>query len=127
MNRRQFVSRVSLGTAAACTTFARPSLAAPSTGQVTLRFVGMMGFIERQDRSFLVATPGQHHHMTHVPFLMARAGSRIAKALQFAPVPGVIPEAFDTTLIGTRPEDFVFRSLNNTSLDSFAPARWPRW
>ena len=117
MNRRQFVSRVSLGTAAACTTFARPSLAAPSTGQVTLRFVGMMGFIERQDRSFLVATPGQHHHMTHVPFLMARAGSRIAKALQFAPVPGVSPEAFDTTLSGTRPEDFVFRSLNNTSLD----------
>ena len=123
MNRRQFVSRVSLGTAAACTTFARPSLAAPSTGQVTLRFVGMMGFIERQDRSFLVATPGQHHHMTHVPFLMARAGSRIAKALQFAPVPGVIPEAFDTTLIGTRPEDFVFRSLNNTSLDVVSGSR----
>ena len=117
MNRRQFVSRVSLGAAAACTTFARPAIAAPAAGQVTLRFVGMMGFIERQDRSFLVATPGQHHHMTHVPFLMARAGSSIAKALKFTPVAGVVPEAFDSALIGTRPEDFVFRSLSNTSLD----------
>lgn len=122
MNRRQFVSRVSLGAAAACTTF-RPSLAAAATGQVTLRFVGMMGFIERQDRSFLVATPGEHHHMTHVPFLMARAGSAIAKALNFVPVPGVIPEAFDTALIGTRPEDFVFRSLSNTSLDVVSGTR----
>jgi hypothetical protein len=117
MNRRQFVSRVSLGAAAACTTIARPSIAAGATGQATVRFVGMMGFIERQDRSYLVATPGQHHHMNHVPFLMARKGSPIAKALQFAPQPTVIPEAFDTTLAGTRPEDFVFRSLNNTSLD----------
>lgn len=122
MNRRQFVSRVSLGAAAACTTL-RPSLAAAPAGQVTLRFVGMMGFIERQDRSFLVATPGQHHHMTHVPFLMARAGSPIAKALDFAPVPGVIPEAFDTTLVGTRPQDFVYRSLSNASLDVVSGTR----
>ena len=122
MNRRQFVSRVSLGAAAACTTF-RPSLAAAASGQVTLRFVGMMGFIERQDRSFLVATPGQHHHMTHVPFLMARAGSSIAKALNFMPVAGVIPEAFDTTLVGTRPQDFVYRSLSNTSLDVVSGTR----
>ena len=123
MNRRQFVSRVSLGAAAACTTLARPAIAASSTGQMTLRFVGMMGFIERQDRSFLVATPGQHHHMTHVPFLMARAGSSIAKALKFSPAPGVIPEAFDNALIGTRPEDFVFRSLSNTSLDVVSGTR----
>ena len=121
MNRRQFVSRVSLG-AAACT-IARPSLAAPSSGRVTLRFVGMMGFIERQDHSFLVATPGQHHHMTHVPFLMARAGSSIAKALKFSPAPGVIPEAFDNALVGTRPEAFVFRSLSNTSLDVVSGTR----
>lgn len=123
MNRRQFVSRVSLGAAAACTTLARPAVAASSTGQVTLRFVGMMGFIERQDHSFLVATPGQHHHMTHVPFLMARAGSPIAKALKFAPIAGVVPEAFDNALIGTRPEDFVFRSMNNTSLDVISGTR----
>jgi hypothetical protein len=122
MNRRQFVSRVSLGAAAACT-LARPSFAAPSTGQATVRFVGMMGFIERQDHSYLVATPGQHHHMNHVPFLMARAGSPIAKALQFVPQPGVVPEAFDTTLAGTRPEDFVFRSLSNTALDIVTGAK----
>jgi hypothetical protein len=88
-----------------------------------LRFVGMMGFIERQDRSYLVATPGQHHHMNHVPFLMARKGSAIAKALKFMPIAGVIPESFDTMLVGTRPEDFVFRSLNNTSLDVVSGTR----
>ena len=120
MNRRQFVSRVSLGAAAACTTLAQPSLAAPApSGRLNLRFVGMMAFVQRADRSFLVATPGQHasHHMTHVPFLMARAGSPIAKAFSFAPVAGVVPAAFDTALIDSRPEEFVFRSLSNTALD----------
>ena len=118
MNRRQFVSRVSLGAAAACTTIARPSLAA-SSGQLNVRFVGMMTFVERADRSFLVATPGHHafHHMTHTPFLMARKGSAVATALGMSAAPGVIPAAFDTRLIGTRPEDFVYRNLDNTSLD----------
>ena len=32
--------------------------------QVKFRFVGMMGFVERADRSFLVATPGQHALIT---------------------------------------------------------------
>ena len=85
MNRRDFVSRVTLGgVAAACTGFGRPVQAAPLPDQVNVRFVGMMAFVERADRSFLVATPGQHalHHMTHAPFLMARAGSPIAKALR---------------------------------------------
>ena len=123
MNRRQFVSRLSLGAAAACTPLVNSSLAAASSGQINVRFVGMMGFIERQDHSFLVATPGQHHHMTHVPFLMARAGSPVAKALSFAPVPGVVPESFDNALVGTRPEDFVFRSLSNTSLDVISGTR----
>ena len=120
MNRRHFVSRAALGAAAACTTLARPSFAAsPASGQVNLRFVGMMGFIERLDRSFLVATPGQHssHHMTHIPFLMARSGSSVAKAFGFAPVSGVVPEAFDSTLTGTNPSGFVFRSLHNTALE----------
>ena len=78
MNRRDFVSRVTLGgVAAACTGFGRPAHAAPSGNQVNVRFVGMMAFVERADRSFLVATPGQQamHHMTHTPFLMARKGS----------------------------------------------------
>ncbi len=120
MNRRDFVSRVALGgVTAASTSFGRAVQAAPSLEQVSVRFVGMMAFVERADRSFLVATPGQHsmHHMTHTPFLMARAGSAMARALGMAPVPGVVPEAFDTTLIGVTPSDFVFRSLRNTSLD----------
>lgn len=119
MNRRQFVSRVSLGAAVACTPLTYSSLAAEPSGQVTVRFVGMMTFVERADRSFLVATPGHHafHHMTHTPFLMARAGSPIAKALGMSPADGVVPAAFDTRLIGTRPTDFVYRSLDNTALD----------
>ena len=119
MNRRDFVSRVALGTAAACTTIARPALAAPAGTPAGVRFVGMMTFIERADRSFLVATPGQHalHHMTHTPFLMARAGSPIAKAFSMKPAVGVVPAAFDTALVGTSPGEFVYRNLANTSLD----------
>lgn len=118
MNRRQFVSRVSLGAAAACT-LATPSIASTASCQVNVRFVGMMTFVERADRSFLVATPGHHarHHMTHTPFLMARAGSTIATALGMSPVPGVVPAAFDTRLVGTCPDDFVYLNLDNTALD----------
>lgn len=121
MNRRQFVSRVSLGAAAACTTLAHPSLAA-ANGRVNVRFIGMMTFVERADHSFLVATPGQHsmHHMTHVPFLMARAGSEAAKALGMVAAPGVVPAAFDTQLVGTKPAEFVYRNLDNTSIEVIA-------
>ena len=122
MNRRQFVSRVSLGAAAACTPLAHASMAAATSGKVNVRFVGMMAFMERADRSFLVATPGQHafHHMTHTPFLMARKGTAIAQALGMVAVPGVIPAAFDTSLIGSNPSEFVFLNLNNTALDIIA-------
>ena len=118
MNRRAFVSRVTLGTAAACTTIARPSRAS-SPGKLNVRFIGMMGFIERADRSFLVATPGQHgtHHMVHVPFLMARANTPIAKALGMTRVAGVVPAAFDTQLESSTPSDFVFRNLENTAFE----------
>ena len=80
----------------------------------------MMTFVERADRSFLVATPGQHamHHMMHTPFLMARAGSPIAEGIRHdTRVAGVVPAAFDTRSIGTNPAEFVYRSLANTSLD----------
>lgn len=121
MNRRQFVSRVSLGAAAVCTTFPQPSLAAPG-GRINVRFLGMMTFVERADHSFLVATPGQHamNHMTHVPFLMARAGSDAAKALGMLSAPGVVPAAFDTELVGTNPGEFVYRNLDNTSIEVIA-------
>jgi hypothetical protein len=121
MKRRDFVSRVALGATVACTGLAKTASAATS-GRTNVRFVGMMTFIERTDRSFLVATPGQHglHHMSHVPFLMAKAGSPIAQALGLAPAPGVIPASFDTQLIGTRPADFVYRNLENTSIEILA-------
>ena len=91
-----------------------------TANQVNVRFVGMMTFLERADRSFLVATPGQHalHHMMHAPFLMARAGSPIAKAFGMKPAAGVVPAAFDTALVGTNPSEFVYRNLANTSLAS---------
>jgi hypothetical protein len=119
MNRRDFVSRVTLGAAAACTALPRSSAASPVSGQLRMRFVGMMAFIERNDHSFLVATPGQlaMHHMTHVPFLMAKAGSPIAKALGMVPARGVIPAAFDTEFEGTNPGDYVYRNLSNTSIE----------
>ena len=121
MNRRAFVSRVTLGAAAACTAIARPSFAktTPSSGRLNVRFLGMMAFVERADRSFLVATPGQHgtHHMVHVPFLMARANSPVAKALGMSSATGVVPASFDTQLIGTAPGDFVFRNLENTAIE----------
>ena len=87
MNRRDFVSRVTLGgAAAACTGLGKPVQAATAANHVSVRFVGMMTFLERADRSFLIATPGQHalHHLVHTPFLMAGAGSPIAKAFSQA-------------------------------------------
>lgn len=127
MNRRQFVSRVSLGAAAACTPLAHSSLAAAPSGQLNVRFVGMMTFIERADRSFLVATPGHHafHHMTHTPFLMARKGSAIAKAFGMVAVPGVIPAAFDTSLVESNPAEFAFLNLDNTAVDIVSGAGTP--
>jgi hypothetical protein len=118
MNRRDFVSRVVLGgAAAACTNFQSSAFAAPAPGTFKFRFIGLMGFVERNDRSFLVATPGQHHHMAHIPFLMARKDSPLAKAFGMAPAARVNPAAFDTELVGSRPTDFVYRSLANTSIE----------
>jgi hypothetical protein len=120
MNRRDFVGRVVLGgAAAACTNFSSAHAAPASAPHgFKLRFVGLMAFIERKDRSFLVATPGQsHHHTTHVPFLMARKDSTVAKRLDMVAVPGVIPYAFDNSLGDSNPTEFVYRSLQNTSID----------
>ncbi len=118
MNRRNFVSRVVLGgAAAACTNFGTAH-AAPTAGSFKMRFIGLMGFVERKDRSFLVATPGDdHHHATHIPFLMAKRGSAIATALGMEAINGVVPAAFDTQLERSRPGDFVYRSLSNTGIE----------
>ena len=123
MNRRDFVSRVALGAAAACTNVAGNAFAAPMPASFKFRFIGLMGFVEREDRSFLVATPGDgHHHATHVPFLLARRGSTLANTLGMVAGRDVVPAAFDTELEGTRPSDFVYRSLENTSLEVISGA-----
>jgi hypothetical protein len=79
----------------------------------------MMGFVGRNDGSFLVATPGPEAHggFLHRPFLMGRRGSAAAAALDMRPAIGVIPAAFDMRLANERPGDFVYRCLENTSLD----------
>ena len=108
-----------MSAAATAIAVASPSARTRSDSAFTLRFVGMMGFVQRTDGSFLVATPGNtgHAHLTHQPFLMARAGSRVAQALNMAPARGVVPGAFDMRLANARPEGFVYRCLDNTAID----------
>ena len=97
----------------------------PAGNQVNVRFVGMMTFVERADRSFLVATPGQHalHHMMHTPFLMARAGSPIAKAFGMKPAAGVVPAAFDTSLDRHQPERVRLSQSRQHRRSTSCPAR----
>jgi hypothetical protein len=118
VDRRDFVSRVTLGAAALCT-FSPSRSTAASTGNLNLHFVGMMGFVGRNDGSFLVATPGLQSHpgLNHRPFLMARRDSAVAAALDMKPAIGVVPGAFDMRLVTASSEDFVYRCLENTSLD----------
>lgn len=118
MNRREFVGRMSVGAAALCATVPTRTAAAAAPG-LNLRFIGMVGFVGRTDGSFLVATPGPESHgrLSHRPFLMARRGSAVAAALGMTPAVGVIPGAFDMSLADSRPEDFVYRCFENTSLD----------
>ena len=63
------------------------------------------------------------HHLAHVPFLMTRAQTPIAKALGMTPAPRVVPAAFDTELETSRPADFVYRNLENTSIDIVGGSR----
>jgi hypothetical protein len=118
VDRRVFVSRVTLGAAALCTSTVSRSVAASAAG-LNLHFVGMMGFVGRNDGSFLVATPGRQAHadFNHRPFLMARRGSEAAAALDMHPAIGVNPSAFDMRLSNEHPDAFVYRCLENTSID----------
>lgn len=118
MNRRHFLASLSAGAAAALATSATPTAFAQAGG-LTVRFVGMMGFVRRTDGSLIAVTPGHHamQHFAHVPFAMARTGSRIATELGMQPAPGVVAEAFDTMAAGAGPDDFVFLCLEHTSLE----------
>ena len=79
----------------------------------------MMGYVSRSDQSLLVALPGAHRmgHYSHVPFLMARAGSAIANALGLTAMPGVVAGAFDMSLADAPADAFVFRCLDGVDLD----------
>jgi hypothetical protein len=78
----------------------------------------MMGFVKRSDQSLLAALPGQHTlgHFVHVPFLMARTGSRIATTLGLTRMPGVAPAAFDQRLNEAPTDAFVFRCLDGADI-----------
>jgi hypothetical protein len=84
-----------------------------------IKFVGMMGYITRSDGSLLVVLPGEHRigHYSHVPFLMARKGSAVARALELTPMPGVVPGAFDMALADAAAGSFAFRCLDGLDLE----------
>jgi hypothetical protein len=118
VNRRHFLGQVVLGSAA-LSTVGRSPVTAQAAAAVRVKFVGMMGYISRNDGSILVALPGHHPsgHYGHVPFLMARSGSAIASALQMSPMPGVQPAAFDDQLLTAPAGAFVYRCLDGTDID----------
>ncbi len=119
MDRRHFLGQVVLG-AAAVSLHSRAALIARQKSQgLAVKFVGMMGYVTRSDRSLMVAMPGSHAvgHYSHVPFLMAKSGSAIAAALGMTPMPGVAAAAFDMTLADTATGAFVFRCLDGCDLD----------
>jgi hypothetical protein len=125
VNRRHFLGQIAFGSAVVAAHARTPVHAASPPADLTVRFIGMMGFIERSDRSILTALPGHTRlgHYSHAPFLMARKGSAIASALELKPMPGVVAGAFDIELADERPEDFVYRCLNSTDLDVSAASR----
>ena len=119
MNRRHFVGQVLLGSAVFTSHYRTADLAAAHAGGLTIKFVGMMGFVRRSDNSILVALPGHHTqaHYAHVPFLMARSGSAIAGALGLTRMPGVAAGAFDTELTSAPTDAFVYRCLDGLDLE----------
>ena len=119
MNRRHFLGQVVLGSAAVSSLISRESSAEQTAGTLRVKFVGMMGYITRTDRSMLVALPGHDPmgHFPHVPFLIARTGSSIAGALGLTPMPGVVAGAFDDTLADLHASAFVFRCLEGCDVE----------
>ncbi|MGE3191068.1 MAG: twin-arginine translocation signal domain-containing protein [Vicinamibacterales bacterium] len=117
MNRRTFLGQAALAGAAA--SLFTPSAARAQAGGLTIHFTGMMGFIRRSDGSLLAVTPGLHPmgHFPHVPFLMARAGTPVAKALGMQPNQAVVPGSFHSALADARLNDFVYLCLENTALE----------
>lgn len=123
MNRRRFLGQVVLGSTAASLVH-RP-LTARTAGGLRIKFVGMMGYVTRSDQSLLIALPGESlmGQYTHVPFLMARAGSAVAKGLGLTAMPGVVAGAFDMELADAPADAFVFRCIDGADLEVTSPYR----
>jgi hypothetical protein len=106
---------------AAVSAFSNATLEAGQSvsGGLKIKFVGMMGYVSRNDGSMLVAMPGHHPsgHYGHIPFLMARSGSAIATALGMTAMPGVQPGAFDDRLVNAPAGSFVYRCLDGIDID----------
>lgn len=120
MNRRHFFGQVVLGSAVLSHPLtARTRGSEQTAGLLRVKFVGMMGYITRSDRSMLVALPGHHPmgHYPHVPFLMAPTGSKIATALGLTSMPGVVAGAFDDQLVDAPSGAFAFRCLEGCDME----------
>jgi hypothetical protein len=119
VNRRHFLGQFAFGSAVLASHVRTPLTAAEHSGGLTVRFVGMMGFVERSDRSLLAALPGHPRvgHYAHASFLMAKRGSPIADALGLTRMPGVVAGAFDHNLANSNADEFVYRCLDHTDIN----------
>jgi hypothetical protein len=125
VDRRRFVGQLVFGSAVLSSLAPRPQAAArQAAGGLRVKFIGMMGYVTRSDGSMVVAMPGQHSfaHYTHVPFLMARTGSRIAAELGLTAMPSVVAGAFDDRLVDEPAGAFVFRCLDGCDAEIDAAA-----
>jgi hypothetical protein len=123
VDRRRFLGHVVLGSTVA--SLVHHPLAARTVGGLRVKFVGMMGYVSRSDQSLLIALPGEPRmgQSSHVPFLMARTGSAVARALGLTAMPGVEAGAFDMELTDAPSEAFVFRCLDGADLEVASQTR----
>ena len=105
MNRRDFVSRVTLGgAAAACTAFGTSAYAAPAASVLQVPLHRLDG-IRRTEGSVV---PGRHARSVASPrdpcavSHGAQGLRRSPRRSGWCPCAGVIPAAFDTELVGTQ-------------------------
>jgi hypothetical protein len=119
VDRRHFLGQLALGTTLLSSASPHVARAEQTAGTLKIKFVGMMGYITRSDRSIMVATPGHHPmgHFPHIPFLMARTGSPVAQALGLTSMPTVVAGAFDDTLANEPGGAFVYRCLDGCDLE----------
>ena len=130
MNRRDFVSRVTLGgVAAACTSFGGPAHAAPaarSRQRPVRRHDGLRGaggsLVPRRHARSACASPHDAHAVPD-----GARGSPIAKAFGMKPAPGVIPAAFDTELDRHRVRRTSSTATSTTRRSKSSPADATRW